>query len=222
MALLDSFSAYELGEATDTPPMTDSVIIVGGGGVAMDLAAAAATLGAKEIDLVCLESPREMPAYHTEVEEARAAGVRFHTRSMAVELTGENGKVTGLRAVRIRWKEPDKFVPSNAETIAGTEYWLPGAMVLFAIGARPDMGLAKVLPGVKLDNTGWIVVDPETQATSRPSIFAGGDVAVCGPGLTPVRQGTIVQAVADGKRAGQAIDAYLRRSAATDARRKRG
>ena len=201
--LLDYFSACELGEATDKLPVADSVIIVGGGGVAMDLAMAAATRGAQEIDLVCLESPREMPAYHTEVEEARAAGVRFHTRSMPVELTGENGKVTGLRAVRIRWKEPDKFVPSNAETIAGTEYWLPGAMVLFAIGARPDVGLAKVLPGVKLDDDGRVLVDPETQATSRPGVFAGGDVAASGGA-------TIVEAVAEGKRAGQAIDAYLR------------
>ena len=64
------------------------------------------------------------------------------------------------------------------------------------------MGLAAALPGVKLDDGGRIVVDPETQATSRAGVFAGGDVAAGGGA-------TIVQAVAEGKRAGQAIDAYL-------------
>ena len=199
--LLDGLSAYELGEGNE-PLMTDSVIIVGGGSVAMDVACAARTLGAKEIDLVCLESPREMPAYASELDEAWEQGARFHTRSMPVEITGRDGRVTGLKAVRIRWKEPDNFVPSNAEVIDGTEYWLPGRMVVLAIGARPAAGLAAALPGVKLDDGGRIVVDPETQATSRAGVFAGGDVAAGGGA-------TIVQAVAEGKRAGQAIDAYL-------------
>lgn len=200
--LLDGLSAYELGEG-DEPLMADSVIIIGGGSVAMDVACAAASLGAKEIDLVCLESPREMPAYAAELDEARNLGARFHTRSMPVEITDRGGRVTGLKAVRIRWKEAEKFVPSNAEVIDGTEYWLPGEIVVLAIGARPDGALAKALPGVKLDDDGRILVDPETQATSRPGVFAGGDVAANGGA-------TIVQAVAEGKRAGQAIDAYLR------------
>ena len=199
--MLDGFSAYELGEG-DQPLMAGSVIIVGGGSVAIDVASAAARLGAADIDMVCLESPREMPAYRTELEEARSLGVRFHTRSMPVEITGGEGKVTGLRAARIRWKEPDKFVPSNAEIIAGTEYWLPGEMLVLAIGARPDPTLAEALPGVELDASGRVVVDAETGATSRPGLYAGGDVAV-GGGMT------IVQAVAEGRRAGQAIDAYL-------------
>jgi glutamate synthase (NADPH/NADH) small chain len=75
--------------------------------------------------------------------------------------------------------------------------------VVFAIGARPAETLAAALPGVKLDDNGRIVVNPETQATSRPGVFAGGDV-VAGGGAT------IVNSVAEGKRAGQAIDAYLR------------
>jgi glutamate synthase (NADPH/NADH) small chain len=76
-------------------------------------------------------------------------------------------------------------------------------MVVFAIGARPTDGLAAALPGVKLDGSGRIVVDPETQATSRPGVFAGGDVTAGGGA-------TIVNSVAEGKGAGQAIDAYLR------------
>jgi len=108
-----------------------------------------------------------------------------------------------LKAVRIRWKQPDKFVPENAERIVGTGYWLPGEMVIFAIGAKPAPRLADALPGVELDDAGRVIVDPETGATSRPGVFAGGDVATDGGT-------TIVKSVAEGKRAAQAIDAYLR------------
>jgi glutamate synthase (NADPH/NADH) small chain len=153
--------------------------------------------------MVCLEAPNEMPAYHDELKEVWDAGARFHTRSMPLEVTGHRGHVTGLKAVRIRWREPDKFVPENAERIVGTGYWLPGEMVIFAIGAKPAPRLAAALPGVEFDNAGRVVVDPETGATSRPGVFAGGDVATDGGT-------TIVKSVAEGKRAGSAIDAYIR------------
>jgi len=200
--LLDHLSHYNLGEGK-RPGVPRSVIVVGGGSVAMDTAGAASRLGAEEIDVVCLEAPREMPAYHDELKEVWDQGARFHTRSMPLEITGHHGRVTGLKAVRIRWKQPDKFVPENAERIAGTGYWLPGEMVIFAIGAKPAPRLADALPGVEFDNAGRVVVDPETGATSRPGVFAGGDVATDGGT-------TIVRSVAEGNRAAQAIDAYLR------------
>ncbi len=202
--LLDGVSAFTFGEG-ERPVVTNSVIVIGGGSVAMDCAGTARQLGAEEIDMVCLEAPREMPAYHDELDEVWREGVRFHTRSMPLEITTAGGKVSGLRAVRIRWKEPDKFIPSNAERIAGTEYWLPGEMVIFAIGAKPAAGLDKLLPGVELDPGGQIVVDPETGATARPGVFAGGDLVSGGGTL-------IVKAVAEGQRAGRAIDVYLRGS----------
>ncbi len=202
-ALLGAFSAYNLGQG-DRPVVANSVIVVGGGSVAMDVASVADELGAEEIDLVCLESPREMPAYRTEFAEASARGVRFHTRSIPLEVTGQNGQVTGLRLARIRWKKPDTFVPTNAEQIEGTEYWLPGEMVVFAIGARPVSNLRGALPGVTLDESGRIAANPKTGATSREGVFAGGD-AVAGGGTT------IVKAVAEGRRAAQAIAAYLGR-----------
>ncbi len=200
--LLDHLSHYNLGEGK-RPDVPRSVIVVGGGSVAMDTAGAASRLGAEEIDLVCLEAPREMPAYHDELKEVWDQGGHFHTRSMPLEITGHHGRVTGLKAVRIRWKQPDKFVPENAERIVGTGYWLPGEMVIFAIGAKPAPRLADALPGVELDDAGRVIVDPETGATSRPGVFAGGDVATDGGT-------TIVKSVAEGKRAAQAIDAYLR------------
>jgi len=200
--LLDGACAAAFGEG-DEPLVTTRVLIIGGGSVAMDTAAAARRLGAEDIDMVCLEAPHEMPACRDELDSTLQAGVRLHTRSMPLEITEENGKVSGLKAVRIDWKEPDKFVPDNAEAIAGTEYWLPGSMVIFAVGAGPAPELARALPGVKLDRGGRVVVDPETGAASREGVFAGGDI-VSGGGAT------IVQSVAEGRRAAAAIDAYLR------------
>ena len=199
--LLDAFSAFNLGEGPK-PNVASSVIIVGGGSVAMDVATVVRQLGTEEIDIVCLEAPREMPADRDELEEVVAAGARFHTRALPIEITGTGGQVNGLKAGRIRWREPDKFIPSNAERIAGTEFWLPGAMVIFAIGARPAPELGQALPGVNVDATGRIVINPDTGATSRAGVFAGGDAAA-GGGTT------IVRAVAEGKRAGAAIDAYV-------------
>jgi glutamate synthase (NADPH/NADH) small chain len=200
--LLDAYSRFKLGEGP-CPEVPANVIIVGGGSVAMDVASAASQLGAQEIDVLCLESPREMPADEEELREATELGVRFHTRSMPLEITGRHGEVSGLKAVRVRWKEPDRFVPDNAQRIEGTEYWLPGSMVVFAIGARPSAELGPWLPGVEVDGGGRIVAHPETGATSRPGVFAGGD-GVSGGGAT------IVQSVAEGRRAGVAMDAYLR------------
>lgn len=200
--ILDACSAAEL-DGGELPMVATSVIIVGGGSVAMDVATRVSELGADEIDVVCLESPHEMPADVQELEEVWDSGARFHTRSMPLEITSKGGQVTGLKAARIRWKEPDLFVPSNAEVIGGTEYWLPAEMIVFAIGARPAEYLAKALPGVDMDESGRIVVDAETGATSRPGVYAGGDVAAGGGA-------TIVKSVAEGKRAAGAIDAYLR------------
>lgn len=198
---LDAFTSSAFGECPP-PKVPRDVIIIGGGSVAMDVAAAARELGAEDIDFVCLEAPGEMPAYHAELEEISKAGARFNTRSMPLEITGKNGRATGLKAERIRWKEPGKFVPSNAQRIEGTGYWLPGSMVVFSIGARTAADLSEALPGVALDDRGAIVADLETGATSRSGVFAGGD-AVPGGGTT------IVQAVAEGKRAGRAMHAYL-------------
>ena len=90
-------------------------------------------------------------------------------------------------------------MPSNAEDVPGTEFRLVADTVIVAIG----QGVLDRFPDIETDERGLIRVDPDTMATSVVGVFAGGDVVSGG--------GTVVAAVADGKRAAKAILAYLER-----------
>ena len=187
-------------QSPDSLKIGKKVVIIGGGSVAMDVAVTSKKLGAEEVHIVCLENTDEMPADIKEREEAWSLGVMFNTRSKPVEITGENGKVTGLKAVRIRWKEPGKFIPSNAEEIPGTEYFLPADIVIEAIGQKTDSLVIEALKDIKMEK-GKIIVD-ENMKTSREGVFAGGDI-ISGGG------GTVVQSVKEGRKAAESIAQYL-------------
>ena len=181
------------------PDVGERVVVVGGGNVAIDAAVTAVRLGAERVDLCCLESREEMPAFRSEVESAQGEGVEFHTRTKPVQILGRGGRVVGYEGIGIRWKKPGLLVPSNAEEIPGTEFRLRADTVIEAIG----QGVLEAFEGIEADERGLIRVDPDTMATSVPGVFAGGDVVSGG--------GTAVQAVADGKRAADAIVALLER-----------
>jgi glutamate synthase (NADPH/NADH) small chain len=183
--------------AGEHPAVGRRVVVIGGGNVAIDAATAALRLGAERVDLCCLESYGEMPAFRSEIEVAQSEGIEFHTRTKPVAILCDKGVVTGYEGIGIRWKEPGLLVPSNAEDIPGTEFRLAADTVIEAIG----QGVLDRFEGVETDERGIIKVDPETMATSRPGVFAGGDVSSGGA--------TAVQAVAEGKRAAAGIVAYL-------------
>lgn len=177
-------------------------LVIGGGNVAMDAACCLLRLGAEKVHVVCLESFEEMPAFPSEIEFAKEEGVEFHTRSKPLRILGdEKGKVKGFEGVKIRWKEPNNFSPSNAVPIEGTEFSLEVDTVVEAIGQGPDPHLIQIL-GLKTRGPGLIVVDEETYMTSREGVFAGGDIVNGGD--------TVVQAVAEGKKAAENINNYLK------------
>ena len=180
------------------------VTVIGGGSVAVDAARTALRLGAAEVHLVCLECREDMPAAASELAEAEEEGITIHPSLTIAKVLGKGGKVTGVECLRLRGVEFDEDGQPRVDVIKGTELVLPADTVIFAVGQTPD--LPNIIGDGVIETTrrGAIAVDPETLATSRPGIFAAGDV-VRGPS-------NFVQAIADGQKAAFSIDYYLQKS----------
>jgi glutamate synthase (NADPH/NADH) small chain len=170
----------------------ERVVVIGGGSVASDAALTAATSGAASVELVCIEAEHEMPALASELVELRSAGVTVHAGWGPVELVDD-----GVRFVRCRSVFVDgRFAPDLDHS---EELVRRADRVVVAVGQSPDDGLAAELAGL-------LAVGPEEVGGPRRlpsrSVHVGGDLGRTG--------GTVVEAVADGRRAAAAIDAALR------------
>jgi glutamate synthase (NADPH/NADH) small chain len=187
--------------------MGKRVVVIGGGSVAMTAACSTVRMGAERTTVVCLEAPNEMPAFGEDVEMAWDEGVEFVTRARAIRFLDDGkGKVTGIEGVNIEWKEPGKFVPENAVDVKGSAFTIPCDTVIVAIGQGPDDGVVEQFQGLKTNPRGYLLVDDDTLMTSRPGVFAGGDILHDPPSRT------VVQAVAYGKQAARSIHDYLSRA----------
>ena len=169
----------------------------------MDVSRAALRLGAREVHLVCLESREEMPAFEEEIEEGLHEGLRLHASLGPKRFIGDNGRVTGLETIQCTsvFDEQRRFQPTFA---LGTETVIPCDTVILAIGQTSDLSFLAPEDGVETTRQGTIKINQETMMTTAPGIFAAGDIAF-GPRL-------IINAVADGRKAAEQIDRYLRGS----------
>jgi formate dehydrogenase (NADP+) beta subunit len=167
----------------------------------MDVSRAALRMGAREVHLVCLESREEMPAFGEEVEEGLQEGLKIHPSLGPKQFIGKNGKLAGLETIRCTsvFDANHRFNPTFE---AGSESIIPCDTAILAIGQTSDVSFLSPELGVEITRQGILKVDPETLSTTAPGIFAAGDIAF-GPRL-------IISAVADGKRAAEGIDRYLR------------
>jgi len=177
------------------------VIVIGGGNVAMDVARTAKRLGPQEVQIVCLETREEMPASPWEVEEAETEGIPILHRWGVKEIKTEGGRVTGieLKAVERVFDEEGRFAPTYFEDQTRLDTC---DVVILAIGQRANLAFLTEEDGIELTPRGLIKADPDTKATSREGVFAGGDV-VSGPWIA-------IAAVADGREAAESIDRYLK------------
>lgn len=175
------------------------VAVIGGGNVAMDVARSAKRLGAREVHIIYRRTRDEMPAIREEIHEAEREGITITCLAAPVEILGENGRVRGLKCVRMRPGEFDRTGRRRPLPVEGSEYVLEADVIVAAIGQSVDQtGLAGKLAFTR---AGTIAADEKTLSTGVPGVFAGGD-CVSGPD-------TVVGAIAMGKRAAAAIDHYL-------------
>ncbi len=193
--------AYRPGSATPLFPM-QKVAVVGGGNVAMDAARSALRLGAEEVHLVYRRSEEDMPARREEIEHAKEEGVILHPFANPNEIldTGEK-RVAGLVCDTMVPGEPDQSGRRAPVVAPGQQFTLPVDTVIMAIGTSPNPLLKDATPDLATDKRGRIVADPETLATSKPGVFAGGD-AVSGAA-------TVILAMGAGKQAAASMHRYL-------------
>jgi formate dehydrogenase beta subunit len=167
----------------------------------VDISLSALRMGAREVNLVCLERRNEMPAALEEIEEAEEEGIIIHPGFGPKRIVGKDGKVAALETLKTKWvfDENRRFNPAFYEN---SESQIECDTVIMAIGQAPRLDFFTSEDKVELSPRGLIAVNPQTLMTSAPGIFAGGD-CVFGPRL-------IIDSVGDGKRAAVGIDEYLR------------
>ncbi|MGQ9531669.1 MAG: NAD(P)-binding protein, partial [Desulfotomaculales bacterium] len=175
----------------------ERVAVIGGGNTAMDAARTALRLGAKEVTIVYRRSEYEITALPEEIAQAKEEGITFLMLTSPKAFHGE-GRVRKIECLKNELGEPDGSGRRRPVPIPGSEFYLEVDSVIVAIGQVPDTEKTELAR----NRNGTLQVDPETLATNRKGVFAGGDV-VTGPA-------SVVEAVAAGKKAAEAIDRYLR------------
>ena len=182
-------------------PGAKTIAIIGGGNVAMDACRSAVRIpGVEKVSVIYRRSVLEMPADPAELAEATEEGVEFVYLTAPLTVQGEGGRVTGLLCQKMELSEPDASGRRKPVPVEGSDHVIPVDVVIEAIGSRSEN---HILDGVDVNERGLVVVDPETLATGREGVFAGGDT-VTGPK-------TVIAAMGAGRKAARAIDHYLKK-----------
>jgi len=182
--------------------MKEKVAVIGGGNVTMDSARTALRLGAKKVSLVYRRSRVEMPAREAEIHHGEEEGIDFQLLTNPVRILGnDDGWVTGMECLRMKLGEPDASGRRRPIPIEGSEFVLDVDLVVVAIGNGPHPLVPQTTPDMEVSPRGNIVADEATGATTKPCVYAGGDIVT--------GAATVISAMGAGKRAAQAIHELL-------------
>ena len=190
-------------EHADTPYYeAKTVVVCGGGNVAMDAARMALRLGAEKVYIVYRRTRNEMPARREEVAHAEEEGVEFRFLENPVEIIGdsETGRVKGIKALSYELGEPDASGRRKPVEIKGSEHEIPCDAVIVALGNNSNPLIPKTTPEINVDAKGHITVD-ENQETSMTKVWAGGDIVL--------GAATVILAMGEGRKAAANINEYL-------------
>ena len=187
---------------SDTPiNLGKKVIVVGGGNTAMDSCRTAKRLGA-DVTLVYRRSESEMPARLEEVKHAKEEGINFLCLHNPIEYKAdEKGAVCQAVLQVMELGEPDASGRRSPVPVEGKTVTMDVDQVIVAVGVSPNPLVPKSIEGLELGRKNTIAVNDDMQS-SRPTVFAGGDI---------VRGGaTVILAMGDGRRAAAAMDRKLK------------
>ncbi|MDO9577714.1 MAG: FAD-dependent oxidoreductase [Candidatus Cloacimonadales bacterium] len=187
------------------PKISKKVAIVGGGNTAIDCARTARRLGS-DVTLIYRRTRKEMPAEAYEVDAAEEEGIRFHFLTNPVEYFGKGGRLKSMKLEKMELGTPDESGrrrPQPTGKFFEEEY----GSVIAAISQIPEVNFLaekeNIIDGKEIPLTRWstVIADEESQYTGIKNFFAGGDFRR-GPA-------TAIEAIADGRKAAEAIDRFL-------------
>ena len=175
-----------------------TVIVSGGGNVAMDVCRTAKKNGAKKVYVVYRRSEKEMPAEKIEVKEAKEEGIEFIFQNNIIKIIGED-KVTGIELIKTELVQKEGESRPSPVNIEGSNYTIDCDYVMMAVGSHPEEEIVNNL-NLELDKRGKIAITPSGE-TSKENVFSGGDVAGS--------RGTVAGASRAGRDAAYKIIEYL-------------
>jgi glutamate synthase (NADPH/NADH) small chain len=174
-----------------------NVVVVGGGNVAMDSARTSLRLGADNVYVVYRRAREQMPARLEEVHHAEEEGIQFKLLCNPVEIIGDEiGRVKTIKCQKYRLGEPDQSGRARPVPIEGEYFDLNTDLVIIAIGNKANPLITMTTPDLEVNKWGNIVTD-EMGRTSKPFVYAGGDIVT--------GAATVISAMGAGRRAAIAI-----------------
>jgi len=195
--------AYSFPEY-DTPVKVGTrVAVVGGGNVAMDSARCALRMGADKVYIIYRRSEAETPARREEVENAQEEGIEFKLLTNPKQFIGDDrDSVIAAECYQMELGEPDDSGRRRPVVIPGSEFTIDVDVVIVALGTTPNPLIASTTEGLETTKRGIVVAAEDTGKTSKPQVWAGGDIVT--------GAATVISAMGAGRRAALAIDDYLR------------
>jgi len=180
--------------------LSGRTVVIGGGNVALDVARTALRAGSEHVQLFCLESRDEMPAWEKDIIEAMDEGVIINPAWSPDAIFSEQGRITGIRFSRCLavFDQEGRF---NPECDLEDYQFIETDNIIISIGQAPDMSFLPEDSQLERALWGSLAVDENSLATNVPGVFAGGDFTT-GPTY-------VIRAIASGRRAALAIDKYL-------------
>lgn len=188
-----------LGKTMD---VSGKLIVIGGGNAAIDSARVGWRMGFDEVYILYRRTKKEMPANPWEIDAAEHEGVILQYLAAPVEILGKDGRVTGMKCIKMELGEPDASGRRRPVPMEGSEYVIEASTIVPAISQGANLDFLPQDHGLQISRWNTFDIDEETCATNIPGVFAGGDV-VTGPDIA-------IRAVAAGRKAAFGMDRYLR------------
>jgi len=191
----DFLKRVHLGETVE---LGKSVLVIGGGNVAFDCARVAKRLGADEVRIACLEERDDMPASADEITQAEEEGIVINPAQACSQLRAYESEAIGVEFLGVESCSFDENGVPDVAFAAGSEHVVEANTVIVAVGQRPQIPEGF---GLGTSGRGFVETDMSGSSTDKEGVFAAGD-AVSG-------SGSVIKAIASGRKAAIAVDRYL-------------